>query len=87
MYFLELIGPLLRTLLYLATPVLMQTSPVVSPQVILSHNIRSLSKEAPFGLRSGFCSRPRPYSDGHARRITVVNGSALTVVETSRYSL
>jgi len=41
-------GPLLRTLLHLTAPVLIQTSPLVSPQVILSYNIRSLSKEAPF---------------------------------------
>jgi hypothetical protein len=48
-YFPELIGPLLRTLLHLTAPVPIQTSPVlVSPQVILSYKIRSLSKEAPF---------------------------------------
>lgn len=49
MYFPELIGPLLRTLLHLTAPVPIQTlPPPVSPQVILSYKIRSLSKEAPF---------------------------------------
>lgn len=48
MYFPELIGPLLRTLLHLTAPVPIETSPQVSPQVFLSYKIRSLSKEAPF---------------------------------------
>lgn len=48
MYFPELIGPLLRTLLHLTAPVPIQTSPLVSPQVILSYKIRSLPKEVPF---------------------------------------
>ena len=48
MYFPELIGPLLRTLLHLTAPVLIRTLPVVSPQVIISYKIRSLSKESPF---------------------------------------
>jgi len=48
-YFPGLIGPLLRTLLHLTAPVPIQTSPpLVSPQMILSYKIRSLSKEAPF---------------------------------------
>lgn len=41
-------GPLLRTLLHLTAPFPIQTSPLVSPQVILSYKIRSLSKEAIF---------------------------------------
>jgi hypothetical protein len=39
---------LLRTLLHLTAPVPNQTSPLVSPQVILSYKMRSLSIEAPF---------------------------------------
>jgi len=47
-YFPELIGPLLRTLLHLTAPDPNQTTPIEPPQVILSYKIRSLSKETPF---------------------------------------
>jgi hypothetical protein len=43
-YFLELLAPLLRSLLHLTNP----TSPVASTQVVISYKIRSLSKEATF---------------------------------------
>lgn len=46
MYFPELAPPLLRTLLHLTAPI--PTLPVVSPQVVLTYKIRSLSKETPF---------------------------------------
>ena len=65
MYFPELIGPLLRTLLHLTTP--------VSPQVILSYKIRSLSKETPFWSAFGlwFAFTPvlvRARSEGNSSR-------------------
>lgn len=73
MYFPELIGPLLRTLLHLTTPVPIQTSTPVSPQVILSYKIRSLSKETPFWSAFGlwFTFTPvlvRARSEGNSSR-------------------
>lgn len=74
MYFPELIGPLLRTLLRLTAPLSIQTSPPpVSPQVILSYKIRSLSKEVPFWSAFGlwFTFTPvlvRARSEGNSSR-------------------
>ena len=58
MYFPELAAPLLRTLLHLTAPV--PTLPVVSTQVIVSYEIRSLSKETPFWSAFGLWFTFRP---------------------------
>ncbi len=72
-YFPELIGPLLRTLLHLTSLVPTQTPPVESPQVIFSYKIRSLAKETPFWSAFGlwFTLTPvlaRPCSEGTSSR-------------------
>ena len=48
MYFPSLLAPLLRSLLHLTTPPLVDARSGHSPTVIISYKIRSLAKEAPF---------------------------------------
>lgn len=72
MYFPELLAPLLRSLLHLTSPPLVNPSDANPPIVIISYKIRSLVKETPFWSAFGLWFKFTPVL---SRRKLPMNGN------------
>ncbi|KAK7682634.1 hypothetical protein QCA50_014434 [Cerrena zonata] len=85
-YFPELLGPLLRSLIHLTTPPFTnEDHPELRPKVIISYKVRSLLKETPFWSAFGLwfyfepvLYRPKPSTLKEASDLINITGTCLS---------